>query len=364
MNGRQRKKAEKRKKQHSEYLAKCQKENELREAQEEYKRRLISGLTDVRSELSEKRNRVLSCIESEKEEQLKEHEKRMGSFVMDCLSKSSTEQSPESPQFQLDESFLQFISNKKPILEKISEQISFIGVLIEKISSNSSDILKSEQRIINILSAKSFLRSQVVGSVQIMIDLCSNMRDCLPVLVTYSEQIMSQMGREIKFKYNPNLYLYLKDFLNEFRIDSIGLKLQHQNLNELLQALSELTGNIDEMKTSFSEKYSIECLFMEYDESDEFSSVFERTQKLNSEIEEMKRRFYEVKEFFLNFVQSKFNFLYDFVKGVRNDEYQYSVGDSENVSDDKFFWDNYSEPAGELRQRLEYSLNRIKDRRV
>ena len=361
MNRRQIK--EERLKQHFEDLANRKKENELREAQEKHKLLLISELTNVQSKLSEERNRILSCIESEKEKQLTEHKKRMESFVMDCLSKSLTEQPPESPKLKFDESFLIFLSTQKQILEKIS----FIDKLILKISSNSSDISISEQRIINILSAKSFLRSQVVGSVQIMIELClcSNMRDCLKVLVTYSEQIMSQMKREIELKYRKNdWYLSLNEYLNEFRIDSTGLELQHKKLNELLQGLSELTGNIDEMKTSFSEKYSIECLFMEYDESDEFSSVSERTQKLNSEIEQIKLKFHEVKDYLVNFVQPKFDFLYDFVKTVTNDEYRNSVSDSENVSDHKFFWDNYLEPAGELRQRLEYSLNRIKHRRV
>ena len=359
MNIRQRKAAE-RLKQYFEDLANCQKENELRQIQEEYKRRLISGLTDVRSELSEECNRIQSCIESKKNEQIEEFNKRMSSFVIDFLSNPSTEPPPEAPQFQIDESFLKFLSTQKPILEKISEQISFIGVLIEKISSNSSDILKSEQRIINILSAKSFLRSQVVGSVQIMIDLCSNMRDCLEVLGTYSEQIISQMNHVITVELREN-----KRYLGEFEINSMGLKLQHQNLNELSQGLSELRGKIDEMETSFSEKYSIACLFMESDKSDEFSSVSERTRELDIEIEQMKLRFHEVKEFFVEkFVQPKFNYLYDFVIKVSYDECRNSVGDSENESDHLSFWNTYREPAEELRKRLGDSLNRIKHIRV
>jgi len=129
-----------------------------------------------------------------------------------------------------------------------------------------------------------------------------------------------------------------KRYLDEFEINSMGLKLQHQDLNELSQGLSELRGKIDEMETSFSEKYSIACLFMESDKSDEFSSVSERTRKLDIEIEQMKLRFHKVKEFFVEkFVQPKFNYLYHFVIKVSNDECRNSVSDSENDSDDRFF---------------------------
>ena len=324
------------------------------------KSELSSELLNVLSELLKNRDCIQSCIQSKKNKLLEEINKRMSSFVIDFLSNPSTEPPPEAPQFQFDESFLQFLSTQKPILEEISEQISFIDKLIQKISSNSSDISESEQRIIDILSSKSFLRSQVVASVQIMINFCSKMRDCLEVLGTYSEQIISQMNQVITGELCKK-----KRYLDEFEINSMGLKLQHQNLNELSQELSELQGKIDEMETSFSEKYSIACLFMESDKSDEFSSVSERTRKLDIEIEQMKLRFHEVKEIFVEkFVQPKFNYLYDFVTKVRNDEYLNSVGESENMSDHIFFWDNYSEPAKDLRKRLEDSLNRIKHIRV
>ena len=120
-------------------------------------------------------------------ELIEEFNKRTDSFVIKFLSNPSTEPPPEPPpeppQFQIDESFLQFLSTQKPILEEISKQISFIDKLIQNIN-DSSDISESEQRIIDILSAKSFLRSQVVASVQIMINFCSKMRDCLEVLGT------------------------------------------------------------------------------------------------------------------------------------------------------------------------------------
>ena len=316
-------------------------EEDLKIKQKEYdelqkKSELISESHNVLSELSKKHNHIQSCIDSMKKEHMKKFEEIMDSFAIEFLSVPSTER----PQFQIDESFIALLSTSKPRLEEISEKMKFIDKLIEKISSNSSDISESEQRIIKILSAKSFLRSQVVASVQKMIDFCSNMLDCLELLGTYSNQILSIMEHKIRvYKRNPD----------DFKVDSKRLELQHKDLNELLQGLSELNENIEKSNFLFSKKSLFECIF--FIESDEFSSIFEYTQDLEVKIKETNGRFDKITESFVNFVQIEFNYRKQFVYKVELDNHD-DNSDNENDYD-------YEEPAGVLRKALEASLNRI-----
>lgn len=255
--------------------------------------------------------------------------------------------STEPPRFQIDESFtsLVFDSNRK--LEEISKKIEFIDGLIQKVLSDSPDISLSEheKKIIEILSTKSFFRSQDVASVQKMIDSCPNMRDCLERLRTYSNEFLSKMGCKIRIHAtNPN----------EFKVDSDRFKLEHEKLEGLLQQLSKLKEEIEKGKIYFSTKSLVECIF------DEFSSIFENIQTLEDRIKEMNKRFYEIRKSLVEFVDHQIICRQTFVREVHCEVHHCgynSCSDDEDVSSNK-------EPIVDLRRELLSSLNQIKELRV
>ncbi len=305
----------------------------LKQKEAEAKKRLdlISSLQSARSELLNKHAEIQSDIELNIKEHTQRLEKIMKQFVMEVKENPST----ELPQFQINESFTSLVSDSNRKLEEISKQIKFIDDLIQKVSSDSPDILLSEheQKIIKILSANSFFRSQDVASVQKMIDSCPNMQDCLERLGTYSNEFLSKMWREIRaHKMNPEL----------FNVDSADmLKLEHKKLDELLQELSELNEEIEKGKNYFSTKTFAECIFSI--NFDEFSSISEDTQTLGDRIKEMNKRFSEIKKSFVEFVENQISCRKDFAREVHRE---------------------YEEPIVGLRQNLERSLKQIKEIRV
>jgi methyl-accepting chemotaxis protein len=318
-----------------------------KEAEEKKKSDLISSLKSAKSELSKEQAEINSCINLCIKEHVQRLEEKMREFVMEVKENLST----EPPRFQIDESFTSLVSDSNLKLKEISEQIEFIDGLIRKVSSDSPDISLSEyeQKIIKILSANSFFRSQDVASVQKMIDSCPNMRDCLERLKTYSDQFLSKMGREIRIHAtNPN----------EFKVDSKWLELKHQKLEELLQELSEINEEIEKGKNYFSTKSFVECIFSK--NFDEFSSIFENIQTLGDRIKEMNKRFSEIKKSLVEFVEHQIYCRKAFASEVYRDFHRFgynSCSDGEDVS-------SYEEPIVGLRRELLSSLNQIKEIRL
>jgi hypothetical protein len=308
---------------------------------------LISSLKSAKSELSKEQAEIHSCINLCIKEHVQRLEEKMREFVMEVKENLST----EPPRFQIDESFTSLVSDSNRKLEEISKQMKFIDDLIQKVLSDSPDIeiFEHEQKIIEILSAKSFFRSQDVESVQKMIDFCLNMRDCLELLRTYSNEFLSKMRREISIHAsNPEL----------FNVDSDRFKLEHKKLEELLQQLSKLKEEIEKGKIYFSTKSLVECIFSI--NFDEFSSIFENIQTLEDRIKEMNKRFYEIRKSLVEFVENQIICRKAFVREVHCEAYRCgynSCSDGENDSSNE-------EPIVGLRRELLSSLNQIKELRV
>jgi hypothetical protein len=307
---------------------------------ERKKSELISSLRSVLLELSKERAEIQSSIDSN----IKSHTELLEVKMRDFVIKFKENPSTELPQFQIHESFMRLLSDSNLRLEEISEQMKVIDVLIQKVSPNLpySSFSEHEQKIIEILSAKSFFRSQDVASVQKMIDFCLNMRYCLELLRTYSNEFLSMMMHKIRIhKRNPE----------DFTVDSERLELEHQKLEELLQKLSELKEEIEEKNFPFSTKSLGKCIFSI--ESDEFSSyIIECTQQLEVRIKEMNRTFCDIKTIIVDFVETQINYRKNFVRSVNSRNYDGCSGE-ENDS-------NYYEPAGDLRIELEKFFDQIK----
>lgn len=305
------------------------------------KSELISSLRSALSELSKEQARIQSDIDL----CIKEHTQRLEEIMRRLAENPFT----EPPQFQIDESFTSLVSDSNRKLEEISKQMKFIDDLIQKVSSDSPDIEIFEQKIIEILSAKSFFRSQDVASVQKMIDSCLNMRDCLKHLRTYSDMFLSKMRREIGIHAsNPEL----------FNVDSDRFKLEHKKLEELLQQLSKLKEEIEKGNIYFSTKSLVECIFSI--NFDEFSSSFENIQTLEDRIKEMNKRFYEIRKSLVEFVENQIICRKAFVREVHCEAYRCgynSCSDGENDFSNE-------EPIVGLRRELSSSLNQIKELRV
>ena len=308
-----------------------------KEKEEETKKsELILFLRSVLVEFSNEQTKIQSGIDSSITEHSKKLEEKMRDFVIKFKENPSTE---KPPPFQIDESFMVLLSDSNLRLEEISKQIEVIDDLIQKVSSNLPYSSFSEQQIIDILSAKSFFRSQDVESVQKMIDFCLNMRCCLELLRTYSNKFLSKMTHEIhRHKRNPE----------DFTVDPKRFELEHQKLEELLQELSELKKEIEKKNFPFSTKSLGECIFSI--ESDEFSSIFQDTRMLENRIKEMNITFCDIKTISVKFVETQIHSRTDFVRSV------YS-SNSDDCSDNE---NDYDEPAGDLRKELEKFFDQIK----
>lgn len=314
-----------------------------RRQDEENKRKkkddLISNLLNVQSELCKENTSIQSCIDLTIKEHAQKLEEQMRSFAIDFRSNPSR----KPPPFQIDESFTELLSVSKPRLEEISEQMKFIDEFIKKVSSDSPDISISERekKIIEILSAKSFFRSQDVASVQKMIDFCSNMREYLEHLKSYLNTFLSNMAHEIRI-HNRN---------QDFNVDSKMFELEHKNLNDFLQELSKLNEEIEKSNFLFSKKTLFQCIF--FIEFDEFSSIFECTQQLKIRIKKVNGTFYTIKKSFVEFFETQINYRKDFVYEVHSRD----CGDSSDNENDS---NRVYEPTRGLRERLEKFLNQIK----
>jgi len=299
---------------------------------------LILSLRSVLVELSNEQASIQSGIDSSIKSQLEQLEVIMRKFAIEFKENPSTE---KPHPFQIDESFMVLLSDSNLRLEEISEQMKVIDVLIQKVSFNLpySSFSEHEKQIINILSAKSFFRSQDVASVQKMIDFCLNMRYCLELLRTYSNEFLSMMMHKIRIhKRNPE----------DFTVDPKRFELEHQKLEELLQKLSELKEEIEEKNFPFSTKSLSEYIFIE---SDDFSSyIIECTQQLENRIKEMNRTFCNIKTISVKFVETQINYRKAFVSHDNS-------SNSDNCSDGE---NDYDEPAGDPRKELENFFNQIK----
>jgi hypothetical protein len=316
-----------------EFLEFLKKEKE--EARE--KSELISSLRSVLVEFSNEQASIQSGIDSSINEHSQRLEKEMKCLTIDFRLNPSI----KPPLFQIDESFMVLLSNSNLRLEEISKQIEVIDVLIHKVSSNLpySSFSEHEQKIIEILSAKSFFRSQDVASIQKMIDFCLNMRYCLELLRTYSNEFLSKMTHEIhRHKRNPE----------DFTVDPKWFELEHPKLEELLQELSELKEEIEEKNFPFSTKSLGEFIFSI--NPDEFSSISEDMRMLEDRIKEMNITFCDIKTISVKFVETQIHSRTDFVRSV------YS-SNSDDCSDNE---NDYDEPAEDLRKELENFFNKIK----
>lgn len=294
------------------------------------KSQLISSFRSVLTELFKEQDRIQLDIDL----CIKEHILRLEKQMRSLTEKSST----DLYNFQIDESFMVLFSVSKLRLEEISKQTKFIDDLIQKVSSDLPDIEISEheQKIIEILSAKSFFISPDVVSVRKMIDSCSNMRDCLERSKTYLDTFISEMI--------------------DFTVDSKRFKLEHQNLDQLLQELSELTEEIEKRNFHFSTESLVECIFSI--KSDEFSSISEDTQTFQDRIKEMKKRFSDIKKSLVDFVESQISYRQAFIREINRSKNDYDCrSDDENDS-------TYEEPIVDFRKDLERSLNQIRSIRV
>jgi hypothetical protein len=298
---------------------------------------LISSLQSILTELSNKQASIQSGIDSS----INEHTERLKEKMIKFAIEFKENPSIKPPPFQIDESFTELLFNSNLRLEEISKQIEVIDVLIQKVSSDlpDSSFSEHEQQIIEILSAKSFFRSQDVVHVQKMIDFCLNMRYCLELLRTYSNEFLSKMNHEIMIRKRKS---------EDFTVDPKRLELEHQKLEELLQELSELKEEIEKKNFPFSTKSLGECIFSI--KSDEFSSISEDTRMLEDRIREMNRTFCDIKTIIVDFVETQINYRKNFVCSV------YS-SNSDGCSDGE---NDYDEPAGDLRIELEKLFDQIK----
>ena len=284
--------------------------------EDEKKSELISSLQSVLLELSNEQTKIQSGIDSNIKSHLEQLEVIMRNFAIEFKENPSTE---KPPPFQIDESFTELLSDSNLRLKEISEQMEVIDVLIHKVLSNLPYSSFSEQQIIDILSAKSFFRSQDVESVQKMIDFCLNMRDCLELLRTYSNKFLSKMKHKIMIHKRKS---------EDFTVDPKRLELEHQKLEELLQELSELKEEIEEKNFPFLTKSLGEFIFSI--NPDEFSSIFQDTRMLENRIKEMNRTFCDIKTIFVDFVETQINYRKDFVHSSNYDD----CSDGENDSND------------------------------
>lgn len=335
MTSRQRR-AERAEERQREFLEFLKKEKE--EARE--KSELISSLRSVLVEFSNEQTKIQSGIDSNIKSHLEQLEVIMRNFAIEFKENPSTE---KPPPFQIDESFTELLSDSNLRLKEISEQMEVIDVLIHKVSSNLpySSFSEHEQKIIDILSANSFFRSQDVESVQKMIDFCSNMRDCLELLRTYSNEFLSKMAHEIS-----------RQEMNQgdFTVEPKRLELEHQKLEQLLQDLSKLNEEIEKRKIPFSTTSLVKFIFIE---SDEFPrSISENIRMLEDIIKEMNQRFCDTKNLFVEFVQSQIDCRDALVRKVH---FSYYDGRSDDENDS-----NHEEPTGNLRVNLKRSLYQIR----
>lgn len=324
---------------------------ELEQEKERKNKELILSLKKVRTELTKEQAKIQSstdaCIE--------EHKKRLEEIMREFMENFKQDPSTEHPQFQIHESFMSLLSDSNLRLEEISKKITFIDGLIEKVSPDSQEIQnvsldlpkieisEHEQKIIDILSANSFFRSQDVESVQTMINFCLNTRICLDdYLIPYLNEFRRVMRNEI----------FKQEKQTDFTIDSKAL--EDQQLEQFLQELSELKEEIEKRKIPFFSITSLAEFIFSINPAD-FLSISEDTRRLENIIKDMKKIFSIKKESFVEFVQSHIDRCDSLV-------HKSHLGDSGYGSDDER--PSYEYPVKQHRGNLKSFLDQIKDTRV
>jgi hypothetical protein len=323
----------------------------LKEEKKRKKEELILSLQNVLTELTKELNNIRLSIDACIEEHTQRLEERMREFMIKFEQDPSTTLHP----FQIEESFMSLLSDSNMRLKEISEKITFIDSLIEKVSSDSQEIQnvssdlpkieisEREQKIIDILSANSFLRSKDVESVQTMINFCLNTRVCLEHLIPYLNEFRRVMRNEINRQLKKS---------TDFTIDSKAL--EGQQLEQFLQDLSELKEEIEERKIPFFSITSLAEFIFSINPAD-FLSISEDTRRLEDRINNMKQIFNNTKKSFVEFVQSHIKCCDNLVR------YSHSR-DSGGRSDDEN--PPYKDPVEEHRGNLEESLEQIRRTRV
>ena len=306
---------------------------------------LILQLEKFLSDLSKQEFQVKTHIDGMSRQIYANFNDFLTNLIADCLSDGSD---VGNSSFQVPASFFERLSEEKPKLEQISKRISIIKKLIQNVSPSVSTALSElEQQIISILNVKSFFKSQTVASVQRMINVCSSMCECFDILEIYSREIKNKMSEEIKkLAQNPT----------DFDINSQRLRSNSDALNQLSQELADFKQKIDEIMKSFSEKYTVEFLFSE---SADFSPFFEFMRSFDDKIQRVTANFSTTKSILIRFVNDEFYFRKNFVDKVYNEACEEHVGSSGEIFLYEQFNENYREPAGATRQRLEAMLGSI-----
>ena len=132
----------------------------------------------------------------------------------------------------------------------------------------------------------------------------------------------------------------------DFTVDPKWFELEHPKLEQLLQELSELKEEIEKRNFPFSTKSFGECIFSI--NPDEFSSISEDMRMLEDRIREMNKRFYYIKNLFVDFVENKIDSCNTFVSSVHSNNYD-DRSDGENDFNDD-----------ESAKKLETFFNQIK----
>lgn len=323
----------------------------LEEEKNRKKEELDLSLQKVRTELTKELDNIQLAIKS----CIKEHTQRLEKEMKEFMIKFEQDPSTELHPFQIEESFMSLLSDSKREFQEISEKITFIDGLIQKVSSDSQEIQnvssdlpkieisEREQKIIDILSAYSFFRSKDVESVQTMINFCSNTQICLydyfiPYLIKFrskKENEIIRQGKQTNFTIDPKA-------------------LEGQKLEQFLQDILTLHNEIEERKIPFFSITSLAEFIFSINPAD-FLSISEDTLRLEDRIKDMKKKFYIKKESFVEFVQSYIDLCDNLV------DYSYSR-DSGYRSDDER--PGYEYPVKEPRENLKIFLEQIKDTRV
>ena len=249
------------------------------------------------------------------------------------------------PSIHVDPSFLTHLSRVKLELERLSEQISILNELRQKIEKDDPNLFESEQKMIKILLCKFFLESQEIQHVRNMIELCRTMDNSLTLLENYSDKIFRKMKSDImKMELN----------LKEFDIDQNRMRNNKQSLDKILREISGLHDKLIEIRSSFLKNYSTGTLLLG---SEELLLLVESIKNIQKNLKEKKNELDQIRQSVITFVELELSFRFNFVKDVECDDYDSA---SPALNDSDHFYRFYKEPAGNLRVKLEESLEIMK----
>ena len=292
------------------------------------KKQVILTLVQILSELFKTKSGIDSKNADFIRKCAEEYERQLKTWMTNSLSTGSGVPVliPVNPDFE------KHLSEVKPILESLSRQISFIEELIQKVSTDLefSKLEVLEQGMIMILLAKSFLESRAVATIQRMINLGQNIRECLMFLEKYSEDFFKELDID-DFKKNR------KDS-TDFQLDSGTMRSFFETSAEYVQELTELQTKIEEIKALFSEIYSIESLFSV---PDNLLSLSKSIQQLEAKLEQKTLDFRKFRETVVKFVEEQNQIRENLFYWVAND-----------LPDQHIFYTQFNEIQGKLKEAL------------